>query len=179
MVLVGAGTVRAEDYGPPEGHRRGARRCVAARGQARGAAPRRRDALASTSTPTAALFTDPANRPYVITYDGRARPIGVAALGEVAEIVTFGDDDVDLVAALAHLRPEGAGVVTCEGGPTLNGTLIAHDLIDEWALTVSPVLVAGDAGRSSRALVADPRRFELARLLEGDGELLGRWVRAR
>ena len=69
-------------------------------------------------------------------------------------------------------------MVTCEGGPTLNGTLIALDLIDEWALTLSPVLIGGDARRSSRGMVADPRRFELARLLEGDGELLGRWVRS-
>ena len=102
-----------------------------------------------------------------------------AALSQVAEVVTFGDDDVDLVAAMAFLRAEGAALVTCEGGPTLNGTLIAHDLIDEWALTISPLLIAGDAGRSSRGMVADPRQFELNRLLEGDGELLGRWTRRR
>ena len=89
----------------------------------------------------------------------------------------FGADEVDLVAALGRLRTDGVGVVTCEGGPTLNGDLIAHDLIDEWALTVSPLLVSGDAGRGSRGPLADPRRFELARLLEADGELLGRWVR--
>ena len=38
--------------------------------------------------------------------------------------------------------------------------------------------MAGDAGRGSRGPLADPRRFELGRLLEADGELLGRWVRA-
>ncbi len=44
----------------------------------------------------------------------------------------------------------GAEVVTCEGGPSLNGDLVAADLIDEWDLTVSPLLVGGEAGRASR-----------------------------
>jgi riboflavin-specific deaminase-like protein len=176
VVLAGAGTMRAEDYGPAKASDevRELRRGRGQREVPRIAVVTRRLDL----DPTARLFSDPANRPWVITR--HAAPADRrAALDEVADIITFGDDDVDLVAAMAFLRAEGAAVVTCEGGPTLNGTLIAHDLIDEWALTVSPMLIAGDAGRSSRGMVADPRQFELARLLEGDGELLGRWVRRR
>jgi riboflavin-specific deaminase-like protein len=176
VVLAGAGTVRAEDYGPPKANDevRALRRSRSQREAPRVAVVTRRLDL----DPTARLFSDPDNRPWVITHEA-APTDRRAALDEVADIVTFGEDDVDLVAAMAFLRAEGASVVTCEGGPTLNGTLIAHDLIDEWALTVSPLLIAGDAGRSSRGMVADPRRFELARLLEGDGELLGRWIRRR
>jgi len=176
VVLAGAGTMRAEDYGPPK-----ATDEVRALRQARGQREVPRLAVVTRRLdldPEAKLFTDPSNRPYVITHE--AAPVDRrAALSEVAEVLTFGDDDVDLVAAMAFLRAEGAAVITCEGGPTLNGTLIAHDLIDEWALTISPLLIAGDAGRSSRGMVADPRKFELARLLEGDGELLGRWIRRR
>jgi len=176
IVLAGAGTVRAEDYGPPKASDE-------ARALRRGRGQREAPRLAVVTRrldldPAAKLFTDPANRPYVITH-GAAPADRRAALSQVAEVVTFGDDDVDLVAAMAFLRAEGAALVTCEGGPTLNGTLIAHDLIDEWALTISPLLIAGDAGRSSRGMVADPRQFELNRLLEGDGELLGRWTRRR
>jgi riboflavin biosynthesis pyrimidine reductase len=176
VVLVGAGTARAEDYGPPKASDevRAVRRARGQREVPRLAVVSRRLEL----DPAAKLFTDPSNRPHVITH-AAAPEDRREALTEVAEIVTFGDDDVDLVAAMAFLRAEGASVVTCEGGPTLNGTLIAHDLIDEWALTISPLLIAGDARRSSRGMVADPRRFELSRLLEGDGELLGRWVRRR
>jgi riboflavin-specific deaminase-like protein len=176
VILVGAGTVRAEDYGPT----RAAEAVRAARAE-RGQAALPRLAVVTRSLdldPSARLFGDPENRPYVITH--RAAPADrVAALGQVAEVLQLGDDAVDLVAALQRLRADGAGVVTCEGGPALNGDLIAHDLVDEWALTLAPLLVSGDAGRSSRGPVPDPRRFELARLLEADGELLGRWVRVR
>lgn len=175
VILVGAGTARAEDYGPT----RAGDEVRAAR-SSRGQAALPRLALVTRSVdldPGARVFGDPGNRPYVITHVG-APADRVAALSEVAEVVQLGDGEVDLEAALRRLRDDGAAVVTCEGGPALNGDLIAHDLVDEWALTIAPLLVSGDAGRSSRGPVPDPRRFELARLLEADGELLGRWLRA-
>jgi riboflavin biosynthesis pyrimidine reductase len=96
----------------------------------------------------------------------------------VADLVVVGDTEVDLTAALAELGQRGARVVTCEGGPHLNGDLLLADLIDEWDLTVSPVLVGGDAGRSSRgSYPAAPIGMRLDRLLEDDGFLLTRWVR--
>jgi 5-amino-6-(5-phosphoribosylamino)uracil reductase len=90
-----------------------------------------------------------------------------------------GDDEVDLTAALHALGQRGASVVTCEGGPRLNGDLLVHDLVDEWALTLSPVLVGGEADRSAHGrLTPELRQLELDRLLEGDGLVLGRWLRA-
>ncbi len=61
-----------------------------------------------------------------------------AAVAEVAQLLVVGDDAVDLSAAMARLREQGVEVVTCEGGPHLNGDLVLADLIDEWDLTVSP-----------------------------------------
>jgi riboflavin biosynthesis pyrimidine reductase len=174
VILVGAGTARAEDYGPTR-----ANDAVRTARVARGQAELPRLAIVTRSLdldPGARLFGDPDNQPYVIT-NRNAPADRVAALAEVAEVVQLGDDEVDLVATLERLRRDGAGVVTCEGGPALNGDLIAHDLVDEWALTIAPLLVSGDAGRSSRGPLPDPRRFELARLLAAEGELLGRWVR--
>ena len=55
----------------------------------------------------------------------------------------------------------------------------AADLVDEWALSLTPLLVGGDA---SRAIVGAPpaaHAVHLDRLLEGDGILLGRWLRDR
>ncbi|MFL6203995.1 MAG: pyrimidine reductase family protein [Acidimicrobiales bacterium] len=176
VILVGAGTARAEDYGPA----RASDEVRAAR-RARGQQELPRLALVTRSLdldPSARVFGDPANRPYVVTHEA-ADPQRVAALADVADVVQLGAGEVDLVAAMERLHADGARVVTCEGGPTLNGDLIAHDLIDEWDLTVAPLLVSGDAGRGSRGPVADPRRYELARLLEADGDLLGRWVRIR
>ncbi|MET0901687.1 MAG: pyrimidine reductase family protein [Acidimicrobiales bacterium] len=175
VILVGAGTARAEDYGPP----RASDEVRAAR-RARGQEEVPRLALVTRSLdldPAARVFSDPSNRPLIVTYEG-ASAERVATLSTVADVLAIGAGEVDLIATLGRLRAEGVGVVTCEGGPTLNGDLIAHDLIDEWCLTVSPQLVSGDAGRGSRGPLVDPRRYELSRLLEADGDLLGRWVRS-
>jgi riboflavin-specific deaminase-like protein len=176
VILVGAGTARAEDYGPPR-----ASEAVRATRRARGQADVPRLALVTRSLdldPAARMFTDPDNRPLVFTHDGAPRERR-DALAAVADVVALGADEVDLAAVVSHLRETGVEVVTCEGGPTLNGDLIAHDLVDEWCLTISPLLVAGEAGRGSRGPIADHRHFRLDRLLEADGELLGRWVRTR
>ncbi len=57
---------------------------------------------------------------------------------------------------------------------------MAGDLVDEWDLTVSPLLVSGQAGRSSRGPhPRAPLGMQLDRLLEADHHLLTRWIRTR
>jgi len=46
----------------------------------------------------------------------------------------------ELVAAVEELRERGCGRILCEGGPTLLGSLLSVDLVDELFLTVSPLL---------------------------------------
>ncbi|MGV3759355.1 MAG: dihydrofolate reductase family protein, partial [Actinomycetota bacterium] len=143
VVLAGAGTVRIEGYGPPRptSATRAARR---ARGQAE--APRL--AVVSRSLeldPGAALFAAAEAPPFVLTCDAAPRDRR-AALAAVAEVVVAGDEAVDLPAALTELRQQGVATVCAEGGPTLNGHLLAADLVDEWDLTISPLLVGGGAG---------------------------------
>ena len=177
VILVGAGTARAERYGParPSEATRRARR---ERGQPE--VPRialvTRSLDLDLSTP---LFTE-AERPSILITCASADVDRQAAAAKVAELIVVGDDAVDLGAALTALRGSETEVVCCEGGPSLNGDLVAADLIDEWALTLSPLLVGGDAGRSSRGLhPVDPSTMRLDRLLESDDFLLGRWLRAR
>ena len=87
-----------------------------------------------------------------------------------------------MLAALAGLRADGAEVVVCEGGPSLNAALVEADAVDEWCLTLAPAVVGGD---SRRAVHGAPelgdagQALELASLLEEDGVLLGRWLRRR
>lgn len=177
VVLAGAGTVRAEGYGPPRPSpaTRAARR---ARGQAE--APRL--AVVSRSLeldPDADLFRAAEEPPLVLTCEA-APAAGRRTLEAVAEVVVAGSTRVDLAAALRALRQRGVATVCAEGGPTLNGDLLAADLIDEWDLTLSPLLVGGDAGRAVVGpALPEPRRTELSWLLEGDGLLLGRWLRVR
>ena len=86
-----------------------------------------------------------------------------------------------LVAALAGLAADGVGVVVCEGGPSLNARLVAHDLVDEWCLTLAPAIVGGDSRRpvDGAPEVGTDQPLELVSLLEADGVLLGRWVLRR
>lgn len=177
VVLAGAGTVRTEGYGPP----RPSPATRAARIE-RGQAPAPRLAIVSRSLAfdlTAPLFAEAEEAPFVITC-GSASPERRAALTEVAEVVVAGASSVDLAAALAELRSRGVETITGEGGPHLNADLLAADLVDEWALTLSPLLVGGDALRAVAGPAAPaPRELTLDYVLEGDGLLLTRWLRVR
>lgn len=174
VILAGASTVRAEGYGPPS-----TSVSTRARRLAHGSQPVARVAVVSGSLdlePASELFAGGASRPLVITHersDGDRR----AALADVADVVVAGVDRVDLTAALAELARRGVGRVLCEGGPGLNGQLLAADLVDELCLTVAPVLLAG----ASRRLAVGPalgagRRMALAHVLTEDHYLFLRYL---
>ena len=127
VVIVGAGTVRVERYGPVKlrGELIEARR---ARGQTElpPIAIVTRSCQLDWSSP---LFTETTTRPIVITVteavDGAAHAQGVA------DVIIAGERDVDLPTAMSALRQRGAAAVVCEGGPQLNGLLGAAGVIDE------------------------------------------------
>ncbi|MDP1819951.1 MAG: pyrimidine reductase family protein [Acidimicrobiales bacterium] len=175
VVMAGAGTVRAEGYGParPSPSQRAAR-------VARGLPEAPRIAVVTRSLDldlTSTLFTAEGPRPLVLTCE-TAPADRRRATEEVADVVVAGDTSVDLRATMAALAAAGVERITCEGGPHLNADLLAADLVDEWACTLTPILVAGDEGRAAVGTVLSaPVSMRLDRLLEGDGLLLGRWVR--
>jgi riboflavin biosynthesis pyrimidine reductase len=149
VVLVGAGTARAERYGPPA--KPGQRIAVVTR-----------SANLDWSSP---LFASGAGV-VVTAEDAPDVPVDSIRAGRGA---------VDLVAALGRLEGD---VVLCEGGPELNGELITIGAADEWCLTLSPMLVGGGAGRAARSPTARPTGFELVQVLEEGGYLFLRAVRA-
>ncbi|MEV8632515.1 pyrimidine reductase family protein [Streptosporangium sp. NPDC051023] len=173
VVLAGAATVRAEGYGParPRESWRELRR-------GRSAAPpiavltRRLDLnLASP------LFAEaePDARTIVITCEAAPRDRREEAARH-AEVIVAGGDRVDLAAALGELAARGLERVLCEGGPKINAQLAAADLVDELCLTVSPMLIGGDAAR----VLDGPgslTRLRLAHVLEEDGFLFTKYVR--
>ena len=175
VILVGAQTVRAENYGPPKisEARQEAR-------VARGQAPVPRIAVVTGSLEldwSSRLFTESPTRPIILT----TTTADAAKAAEVAEVVTAGEARVDLPAALAKLADLGVGVVLCEGGPTLNGVLAADDLIDELCLTVVPALVGGDvvAGLLGHVRIPELLPVSLVQALEEDGDLFLRYRRVR
>lgn len=177
VVLVGAGTVRAERYGPPRTDPE-----IRSRREARGLAPDPRVVVVTRSArldPDEPLFSDPARRPIVLV-PGSAPHERVSALADVAEIITMGDDEVDLAVALASLRSEGVGRVLCEGGPTLNGQLIAAGLVDEVFLTLTPQLVGTSPHRILHGGVeGEPLPLDLVEMRAYHGELLLRYALRR
>jgi riboflavin-specific deaminase-like protein len=177
VVLAGAGTVRAEGYGPPR-PTASTRAARLARGQAE--APRLAIATRRLDLDLdAPLFTEAETPPLLLVCE--QTPVERrAAADRVAEVIVAGDDTVDLHQAMRELRARGVGTITCEGGAHLNGDLLLADLIDEWAFTLSPLLVGGDADRAiSGPLPPAPRPMHLEWLIEGDGLLLTRWLRDR
>ena len=144
VILVAAGTARAEGYGPAllSDEAQAARR-------GRGQAPIPPIAVVSRSLNLdwrSRFFTEAVARPVVVTV--AAPPAdALARAADVADVVIAGEDDVDLLAALRALGERGAASVLAEGGPTFNGALAAAGLIDELCLSVAPWLVGGTAKR--------------------------------
>jgi riboflavin biosynthesis pyrimidine reductase len=164
VVLVGAGTVRAEGYGPArdDGERAPAIAVVS-----------RSLAL----DPGARLFTESAVRPIVLTSAGSPEPMR-RALHEVADVIVAGDADVEPAAALDALADRGLAHVICEGGPHLFGQLLAAGVVDELCLTLSPTLAGGSAGRivdGVRDQTTVPMRLQ--HVLEDGGHLFLRYAR--
>ncbi|WP_061292006.1 pyrimidine reductase family protein [Herbidospora cretacea] len=173
VVLAGAATVRIEGYGPskPRDTWRPLR-------EGRPAAPpvavitRKLDLDLG-----GALFTEcaPESRTIVITTES-APADRRAEAARHAEVVVAGEQRVDLAEAVAQLRVRGLGRILCEGGPRLNAQLAAASLVDEMCLTVSPLMIGGDAARVLNG-TASHTRFALAGVLEEEGSLFCRYVR--
>ena len=174
VVLVGAGTVRAEGYG---GLRLRAANVEWRREQ--GLSDQPRVAVVSAALdldPGHPFFSEAVTRPIVVTH--AAAPAGRrAALEAVADVLVCGEASVDPRTMLASLAAAGLPQVLCEGGPHLFGALIEADMVDELCLSLSPMLVAGSAGRISRTEVEVPRRMRLAHAIPVGDLLLLRYTR--
>jgi riboflavin biosynthesis pyrimidine reductase len=176
LVLVGAGTARAEHYRPV--------RATQIWPELRAG----RAALPPIAVVTASLdltgcepllaVPEGSTRTVVIT-TGAAPAERKAAIAKVATVVEAGADRVDIGAALGKLASLGYLRVLVEGGPVLLGHLIHAGLLDELCLTMSPTLAAGSAGRivaSAGPGSPPPARLSLAHVLADDDFLLCRYL---
>ena len=178
IILVGAGTARAEGYRPPLTYE-----AAQDTRRARGQQPRPRLALVTRSLnldPDMQLFEDqdPETRPFVVS-SKRAWNDRGGDIAERAEPIIAGIDEVDLADALNQLRQRGFERVLCEGGPSLNGELVAAGLVDEWNLTIAPLLAGGDSKRAAVGPLpgGPPPNMTLDRVWLHDDYLFCRWIR--
>jgi riboflavin-specific deaminase-like protein len=178
VVLVGAGTVRAEDYGGI-GHteRRDARR------ERAGLAGLPRIAVVSgrcALRPNSRLFTSGEQPPIVFTSE-RSPERDRAAVAEAgAEVVIAGTESVDPHRVVAELARHGMRRICCEGGPHLFGSLIAAGVVDEMRLTIAALLTGGDASRIAIGPTPDvPTGLRLASVSRAGDTLLLRYLSRR
>lgn len=131
VVLVGAGTARAENYGP-------VRLTEAQREQRRAdgrTAPPPIAVISRTGRLPERLFDEPGQPPILVTCARSA-----AGDDPRRRTLVAGDDSVDVTVALALLRAQGMDRILCEGGPTLLDELVDADAVDEICVTLAPKL---------------------------------------
>jgi len=153
-VMIGAGTMRAERYGPMK--------------------PLLVLVSGRLDLPwDAPLFGEPASRVLVFTASEAEPPATAADL----EVVRH-EGAVNLTEALRFLRQErGVRALLSEGGPHLHDQLQADRLVDDLFLTIAPKLSGGEAPRILEGPLPSVVGLELAWLLEHEGELFARYRR--
>lgn len=122
-------------------------------------------------------LADPSTVVFTCRFAPDDRRAALRAAG--ATLVDCGDEAVDLLAVLDVCAERGWLEVLSEGGPTLLGSFIDADVLDELCVTTSPNVVAGDAGRiahhpaTARLHPMHPTTI----LTDDDGFVFTRWTR--
>ncbi|MGW5350963.1 pyrimidine reductase family protein [Streptomyces sp. NPDC004031] len=181
VVVVGAETARREGYRPGR-----ARKEFAGRRADAGQAPAPAIAVVTRSLDLdfdSPLFREPVVPTLVLTGAAAPRERLVAARAAGAEVVVAAEEGdgagVDPVRAVAELAARGYPRLLHEGGPRLLAQFAAAGTVDELCLTVAPLLTGGGAPRIMNGpAVPGPARYEPRSVLEEDGFLFTRYVRA-
>jgi riboflavin biosynthesis pyrimidine reductase len=137
VVLVGAGTARAENYGPVTLTDAGRfRRYHEGR-----ANPPPVAVVSRSGELPARLFSDPDQPPILVTCAQTAARTDLQEGGR-PQILVAGEDSVDVIRAVEMLRAAGMPRILCEGGPTLLDELVEADAVSEICVTLAPKLAA-------------------------------------
>ncbi len=155
VIVVGAGTARAEGYEPGE----------------------KPLVLVSRSARVPASLRSDLSRVHLATASGaehlaQAREL----LGD--RVLELGEEEPDLDRLIPALAERGWSDIMCEGGPSLATDLWAQGLVDELATTLVPRVVAGEHPRMAHGVHTEVA-LELASVVsDGEGGLLLRYLRA-
>jgi len=153
VVVVGAGTVRAEGYRPN---------------------PKPLVVVTRSGELPPSLLEGDTRHLYLAT--GAQAP-GLTQAREVLgdRVLVLGEEAPDPVALRRGLEEAGFSNLLCEGGPHLAADLLAAGLVDELCCTVVPSLVGGSHARIAEGADLDvPLRLHA--LLDADSTLLARWL---
>jgi riboflavin biosynthesis pyrimidine reductase len=157
VVLIGAGTMRAERYSPMIG--------------------RSRIAIVSASLDLPweeRAFRESTHIPIVIT-NGTASKERLSIAEDHADVMVLPEMDHDPSVIIRALNERGLDRVVCEGGAHLLGSLLEADCIQEFDVAISPLLMA--AGQPLLdAQLPHPRTVRLSQAIEDDGFIFTRYL---
>jgi riboflavin biosynthesis pyrimidine reductase len=181
VILVGAGTARAESYGPVRPESEGRRWAWLRDGRPPSPPIAVLTRTLDLDLGSALLANAPPHARTIIITTESAPPERRAAAARTAEVIVAGEASVDLKAAVDALAGRGHQRISCEGGPHLLGQLADAGLLDELCLTVSPLMAGPGANRIVTGGLPMPgggtQPFTLAHALEDESYLLCRYVR--
>lgn len=163
VVLVGAGTVRAEGYERLREQDGGARPLAVVSNSAR--------------MPPALLEPAPHRGAALLVTCAAAPPEALSAardaMGDDAVLIC-GDHEVDLRQVRGALEARGMPHVLSEGGPSLFRSMLTAGVVDELDLTWAPRIVGGEHPRITSREPLDVSLRPMA-MVEADGTVMGRW----
>lgn len=187
VIVVGAGTARAEGYEPVKPGVEGVRWQWLREDRSPSppiAVVTRRLSLDLTSPLVTAA---PSHARTIIITTEAAPPERREQAAATADLVVCGDVRVDLTGALAALTGRGHQRILTEGGPHLLSQLTGAGLLDELDLTLSPMLAGPGASRiveqdadppgGGEAGGYRPRDLTLGHVLTDEDHLLCRYLR--
>ncbi|GAA2548371.1 pyrimidine reductase family protein [Mycolicibacterium diernhoferi] len=151
VVLVGAGTARAENYGPV---RLSESQRVQRRVEGRPETPP--IAVVSRSGNLPSRLADDPDQPPILVTCGRTESGDEAGGDRSLRVFDAGEDSVDIARAVQVLTAAGMPRILCEGGPTLLDELVEKDALDELCVTIAPKLAASQPVRESARVSALP-----------------------
>jgi 5-amino-6-(5-phosphoribosylamino)uracil reductase len=180
VIVVGAGTVRAESYG-------GARLSAADRQHRRGRGQSEVPQIAIVTRSgrldhDMPVFTRTEVAPLVLTCASAVDSTRhrLAGLAEVVDCSGNEADRVDPSALVAALGVRGLTRLLTEGGPTLLSAFVDDDLLDELCLTIAPCVAGGTGPRITSGPGQVLTSLRCAHVLTDEsGYLYTRYVRSR
>jgi riboflavin biosynthesis pyrimidine reductase len=179
VILVGAGTARAEGYGPA--------RAAALRPALRQGRPETPPVAVISGSldldPDAPLLTEAAADARTIIFTTSAAPASrQAAVARHAQLIVAEPGQLTASYAITELGKLGHCAVLAEGGPSLLAQMAGEGVLDELCVTFSPLLVGGDArrimsgGTAADLTTAALRPLRLAHILAEDDFLFCRYL---
>lgn len=171
-VLVGAGTIRAERYNPMK-----ARPEYQEARSAAGLQPAPVVVIVSRTLNLPwqdSLFHESAQQPIVLTGSHDPASSALRRAHAYADVQQVPDLEARTIIGAMHAR--GLSRIVCEGGPILLTQMAAADLIDEYDITLAPILAGNGHGIVDGPL-GEIRRLRLIHAFADEGFVFTSYVR--